>query len=223
MEPAFLCNFIPILGMVKERGKKKTGGKGMDVFEAVKSRRSSGNITQDPVPDELIEKVLEAATWAPSHHKTEPWHFYVITGEGRKALGKVYKDIAREKQVEKGETNEKKLEKAVEKAYRAPVVIAAVVEPNQKEKVLEQEEHAAVNAAIQNMLLAAHALGLRTFWRTGEAVTHPSMQQLLKLDEKAQVLGLIYLGMAADKELPPGKRKPVEEVTTWLRSETDFE
>lgn len=196
----------------------------MDVFEAIKSRRSNGLVSDKPVPKETIDKILEAGTWAPSHFKTEPWKFYVLIGEGRLALGEVLAEIAkRDMEGPLNETNQKKLEKIGEKPLRAPVVVTVAVEPNVKsEKVIIQEEYGAVYAAIQNMLLAAHALGLGGYWRTGKPTYDPLMKELFGLSEKGEVLGFLYFGYPK-REMSAGKRRPHEEVTKWIASKSDFD
>lgn len=68
----------------------------MDVIEAIRTRRSVGKVKPDPVDTKLIEEMLESAVWAPNHYHTEPWRFFVMVGEGRRALGRVYADIAAE-------------------------------------------------------------------------------------------------------------------------------
>jgi len=196
----------------------------MDVFEAIKTRRSNGLVRKEPVPKELIEKILEAGTWAPSHFRTEPWKFFVLEGDSRMALGEVLVKIA-EKTMDDptSETNIKKREKILEKPFRAPVIITVAVEPNvQSEKVIIQEEYGAVYAAIQNMLLAAHALGLAGFWRTGKPTYDPLMKKLFGLSVKGEVLGFLYFGYPK-KEMPPGNRKSINEVTTWLTVKDDFQ
>jgi nitroreductase len=59
----------------------------MDVFEAIRTRRSIGAVSQDVPPREVIEEILEAATWAPNHRLTEPWRFIVLAGSAREAFG----------------------------------------------------------------------------------------------------------------------------------------
>ena len=56
----------------------------MDVFEAIKGRRSIRRFKKDPVPDELILKVIDAARWAPSSKNKQPWEFIVIRDEETK-------------------------------------------------------------------------------------------------------------------------------------------
>ncbi|MEM3892262.1 MAG: nitroreductase family protein [Nitrososphaerales archaeon] len=59
----------------------------LDVLEAIKTRRSISKFKPDEPPKELIEKILDAGTWAPTHHLTEPWKFFVLTGKAREKLG----------------------------------------------------------------------------------------------------------------------------------------
>jgi len=193
----------------------------MDVIEAIKSRRSIGKVKQDLVSTELIEKVLEAATWAPCHHLTEPWKFFVLAGDGRKLLGKILADIAKEGMEDPTTAeNLEKIRKQEEKALRAPVVIAVAVTPSDNPRVERIEEFAAVNAAIQNMLLTAHALGLGAIWRSGKPAYHPKMKEAFGLRDEDEVLGFVYLGYP-DIEPPVRRRKPFTEKTVWINSDKD--
>ncbi|MBM7659886.1 nitroreductase [Bacillus mesophilus] len=195
----------------------------MEFLEIIRSRRSSGLVTDEPVSKEMLEKVLEAGTWAPNHHKTEPWKYFVLTGDSRNRLGEVLAKISEQNMEDpSSESNQKKIMKAKENSLRAPVIIVAAVEPSNHEKVIVQEEFGAVYASIQNMLLAAHALGLGGIWRTGQSSYDPLMRELFGLSEQGEVLGFLYLGHPR-REVPAGKRKSIEEVTRWLTKESDFE
>ncbi|WP_314586440.1 nitroreductase [Paenibacillus terrigena] len=188
-----------------------------DLFAAIQHRRSIGKVKQDAVPQEQIERLLEAATWAPNHRHTEPWKFFVMEGEGRRVLGRAYADIAlsqvsglsAEEEAEQRSNHEKK-------AFRSPIVIAVAVSPAEDANVTEIEEYAAVHAAVQNMLLAAHALGLGAVWRTGDPMYHPIMQEAFGLSGREQLVGMIYVGYP-DMEAPESKRIPAAEKTVWLR------
>src|SRR2546428_10577219 len=59
----------------------------MSVFDIIKRRRSIGKMTAERPTRKQIERLLEAATHAPNHHKVEPWRFFVLAGEARKELG----------------------------------------------------------------------------------------------------------------------------------------
>ncbi|PZD95598.1 nitroreductase [Paenibacillus sambharensis] len=188
----------------------------MNVYEAIRGRRTVGRVKQDPVPREKVERLLEAANWAPSHHATEPWRFFVMTGEGRDVLAQAYADIAAEQaQTADAEALAELRAKHAAKAYRAPVIIAAAVSPSNAPKVDRREELAAAHAAVQNLLLAAHAEGLGAIWRSGEPMYDPIMNSAFGLKEGDVLVGLIYLGYP-DIELPEGRRRPVQEKTVWL-------
>ncbi|MFC4301912.1 nitroreductase family protein [Cohnella boryungensis] len=184
--------------------------------DIIRGRRSIGKVKPDAVPKELVEKLLEAATWAPSHHRTEPWRFIVMMGEGRSALGRAYADIAAETWGEiSAEEREQRQEKEAAKAFRAPVVIAAVCSPSELPQADEREELAAVHAAVQNLLLTAHANGLGAVWRTGAPSYHQRMKQAFGLAAREQLVGLLYIGYP-DMPIPQAERAPVAEKTVWM-------
>lgn len=188
----------------------------MPLWEAIKDRRSVGRVKQDPVEISLIETLLEAANWAPSHHATEPWRFFVMTGGGRQALADAYADIAAEAAPNGVDDELQTLRrKAGDKAFRAPVVITVAVSPSNAPNVNRMEEFAAAHSAVQNMLLTAHALGLGAIWRSGEPAYHPRMKQAFGLTESEAVVGLIYVGYP-DMQQMSGKRKPVADKTVWM-------
>lgn len=187
-----------------------------DVFTIIRERRSIGRVKQDAVSRKLIEQILEAGTWAPNHHRTEPWKFAVLTGEGRRSLGNVLAEIALEDKVQlSDEEREAVKEKQVANAFRAPVVITVMVTPSDGPKVIRQEELAAGHAAAQNMLLAVHALGLGAVWRTGMQAYHPKMKELFNLRQDDEIIGFIYIGYP-DMPMPTVKRISFEEKTTWI-------
>ena len=97
----------------------------MDVFEAIYGRHSQAKVKPDPVPRELIEKLLEAAVQAPNHYKVRPWRFVVLTGDGLKKLGDV---MAASQQVRHPEFPPEAFDKCRTLPLRAPVVIAVGVD-----------------------------------------------------------------------------------------------
>jgi len=184
--------------------------------EVVRGRRSIGKVKDEPVSRELVEKLIEAAIWAPNHFRTEPWRFIVMTGEGRRVLGEAYVALASEGWAELAEEERaKKYEAEIAKALRAPVVIAAVCSPSDDARALPQEELAAAHAAVQNLLLAAHDSGLGAVWRTGAPTYHPKMKQAFQLGEREELVGFIYVGYP-DMQQPAATRTPGAEKTTWL-------
>ncbi|MGG3621998.1 nitroreductase [Bacillus gobiensis] len=188
----------------------------MELYEAIKNRRSIGKVKQDEVPKALIEKILDAAVWAPNHFRTEPWRFFVLQGEGRLQLGDVLADIVKDTMDDpETEENKVRLDKNRKNPLRAPVVIAVGVEPSDNPKVIVQEEFAAVHAAVQNMLLSAHAEGLGAVWRTGDICYHKKVAEFFGLPDNGQVVGFIYLGYP-DIDPKEPKKTSFESYTKWI-------
>lgn len=184
------------------------------LLTALKNRRSISKVAPEEPPEALIRTMLEAATWAPTHFMTEPWRFFVMRGDARRRLGEVMGDVCAEREDDAVKA-EAARERMAAKPLRAPYVIAVAAEPDQREKVFEIEEIAATAAAVQNMLLAAEALGLGAIWRTGWVTYTPQLRTFLGLSDQATVLGFVYVGyVASPAEVRP--RKPVDAVTHWL-------
>src|SRR5260221_4248684 len=138
----------------------------MELFEAIFNRMSIGKVKPDPVPQGLIEKILEAAAQAPNHHKVQPWRFIVLTGAARERLGEI---MARDLLARLPAAPPEIVASERAKPLRAPVLIAVGVDRPNGPKVVEMENVCAASAATQNMLLAAHVLWLAAQWRTGPA------------------------------------------------------
>lgn len=187
---------------------------GEAVIAAIKRRRSIGKMTSR-VPDRsLIERILEAGTWAPNHHLTEPWRFFVLHGDARTQLGGVMAAVAASRE-HTDEAGKAAAERAAGKPLRAPWIIALAVEPSDDPSIPEIEELAAGCAAAQNMLLAADALGLAAIWRSGWITFEPEITAFFGLSSRARMLGFIYVGYSA-MEPPARSRKDIVEVTTWM-------
>lgn len=184
----------------------------MEIFEAIQNRHSQGHVRPDPVPRELIEKLLQAAVQAPNHYKVRPWRFVVLTGEGRHKLGNV---MAASQQMRHPEFPAEAFEKCRALPLRAPVVIAVGVDKPSEPKVLEIENVAAAAAAVQNLLLAAHAMGLGAKWRTGEWARDTMVKQFLGFEADQHLIGFIYLGYPEIlTEAPP--RPSFDDRTVWI-------
>jgi nitroreductase len=141
-----------------------------------------------------------------------PWRFFVIQGEARDRLGEAM--VAALLKVNPTAPPELV---AVERAkpLRAPVLIAIAVDKPSGPKVVEIENVCAAAAAGQNLLLAAHALGLGAMWRTGAAATCPEVKELLGLALDQHLIAFIYVGYPV-ADMPAPSRPGAEDRTTWL-------
>jgi nitroreductase len=188
----------------------------VDVFEAITTRRSikPEKLDTRPVDRALIERVLEAANWAPSHGLTEPWRFVVFQGDARRALI----DATLATMLEPGEApigpGDARRTALEEKVLRVPVTIAIVVSPSSNPKIVEHEELASTAMAVQNLHLAATALGLGGYWTSGKKAFHPAMASFLGLVAPARCLGFFYLGWPL-APAPEGKRRPWQDKVSW--------
>ena len=184
----------------------------MEVFEAIHTRQSIGQVRPDPVPRELIDKILAAAVQAPNHYKVRPWRFAVMTGASREKLGEM---MAQSTKAARPEATEEELQKDRVKPLRAPVVIAVAVDKPGLTKAKEIENVCATAAAAQNMLLAAHALGLAAMWRTGPSATDPIIKQFFGWEPDQHLIGFVYVGYPQSEFAPP-LRPSFEDRTVWL-------
>lgn len=185
-------------------------------FDIIKQRRSIGQFTQEQPTRAQIERLLEAATYAPNHYVAEPWHFFVLTGAAREKLGEVMATSLRARLDEQdSEVMQLRLWRERQKPLRAPIIITVVTKGAlcQKEPVIEDIE--AASAAVQNMLLAAEELGLGTMWRTGDAAYDPLVKSWFGLTAEDHLVAFVYVGFpACTRQM----RVPTHfsEKTTWL-------
>ncbi len=173
------------------------------MLDIIYTRQSIGKLKPDPIPRDLIEQVLEAAVQAPNHYKVRPWRFVVLTGHAREKLGEVF---ARSLRARQPDLPEAAYEKERAKPLRAPVVIAVAVDKPSRPKEDLTENICAAAAAVQNLLLAAHALGLAAKWRTGAPATDPLVKTFLGFEADQPLIAFIYLGYAAFE--PPAVSRP---------------
>jgi len=184
----------------------------MDIFEALKTRHTIGKVKADALPRDVIEKLLEAGNDAPNHFKVRPWRFIVLTGDGRIRLGDA---MAASLSARQPDLPPEGLDKTRALPLRAPVVIAVGVDKPAEAKIPELENYAAVSAACQNILLAAHALGLGAIWRTGEWVNDLKVKEFLSFAPDQHIAGFLYVGYPeAVGEFPP--RPSFEDRTVWM-------
>jgi nitroreductase len=184
----------------------------MDIITAIHTRQSISKVAPDPVPHELVEKLLSAAVQAPNHFHVRPWRFIVIRGEGRNRLGDV---MAQALKVRAPETLEQALEVERARPLRAPLLIAVGVDKPSTPREVELENICAAAAAAENMLLAAHGLGLSAMWRTGAAASEPAVKTFLGLAPDQPLIAFIYVGYPLAEQTPV-ERPSFEDRTTWI-------
>jgi nitroreductase len=188
----------------------------MDVLEAIRTRRTVKEFLPDRVPRELIEQVLEAAIWAPNHRLTEPWGFVVLQRAALARLGELRRQMTVDYLTGKG-AKQSVIQQQGDDAYRktvgAPVTIAVTVAQH-ADPAVREEDYAATMAAVQNLMLAAHALGLASYLSTNHLIGYPPARALIGVPDDRRIFGLVQLGYPARQR--ESKRTPARAHTAWL-------
>ncbi len=169
----------------------------MDALEAIRSRQTHKSFAPEPVSRETIEELFDCARFAPNHHLTEPWRFRVL---GPEALARL-KEAA-------GPAEAPKLD-------RAPTLVVASVALTGAQQT-DEEDVCATAAAIYAVLLAAHARGLASYWRTPAILRVPAGRAAVGIPDGERVLGLIHLGQPRGPAPPARERSPIDRHLTFL-------
>lgn len=186
----------------------------MDLFSSIKHRRSvyPHQFSDKPIEDINIKKLLELANWAPTHRKTEPWRFKIMTGEFKKKAGEFFKKTYL-KTTEKPKSF--KAKKIVEKFVQSSHVIAVCMQRDPKESVPEWEEIAATAMAVQNMWVASSALNIGMYWSSPSF--RNNLKDLIPLNEGEQCLGFLYCGYFEGQIDLLERQSSIEEKTVWIQ------
>jgi len=149
---------------------------GMDVFKGIYTRRSVRDFTDVPVENEKVQEILTAGSWAPSGLNNQPWRFVVVrSSEKRGELARLthYSRILEQ----------------------APLAIAVFADRSAMYNDIK--DYQAIGACLQNMLLAAHALGLGTVW-LGEILKNAAaVRKSLDLPEELELMAVLAVGYPA--------------------------
>jgi len=213
-----------------------------DLFELIRTRRSIRKFQDKPVPEDLLLKALELATWAPNGGNYQPWRFLVITD---KSIIHKMGDEVKSKTILMGAWPEaEKFGEMVQRWQKnsdffrgAPVCIAVlmgkylsmadqILKARGEKDPLAQEMRSSrqlgnstlqsVAAAISYLSIALHLFGLGSTWVAGIQVAKKEIERLLNVEPEWDLVDLIPLGYPAESPTPP-PRKPVSEVVQFLR------
>lgn len=199
----------------------------LSLSQIITGRRSVRRYLDRPVPREQILEVLEAARWAPSPHGRQPWRFAVITREEPRhalveAMGAEWRrQLALDGQDEA--TIEARFRRSHARITGAPVVIVPCLYLEDLDVYPDAERQAAettmavqsLGCAVQNMLLAAYAMGFDGGWMCAPLFCQPAVRAALGLAETLHPHALIPLGYPA-RDPVRRPRRPLEElVVSW--------
>lgn len=165
----------------------------MDLLEGIQSRTSPLKLSAPAPSAAHLEQIVRAATRAPDHGRLRPWRFAVFEGAAREKLGDAMANCLRSRVPNSPQEH---LDAERGKAMRAPTIVVVGAKIS-KGKIPEIEQVNAVSAGVQNMLLAAHALGYGAMWKTGAAAYDPGVKALVGLAPEDHIVALVYLGTVA--------------------------
>jgi nitroreductase len=179
-----------------------------DLEEVIRGRRTINLYLQTPVPRALVREAIEAATWAPNHHVTEPWHFYLLGQETvERCLDLCFEIVSARKSEDAAQF---KREQWSEKPGWLVVTCR-----RSADELLQREDYAACAAAIQNFMLYLWKAGVGSKWTSGDITRDPRFFDILGIDaDRAFVVGLLWFGYP--KVTPAQKRKSLDDVLSEL-------
>jgi len=174
----------------------------LELMEAIRRRRTVRRYKADPVPEDKINHVLEAARLAPSYYNEQSWRFIVITQEQIKE--KVLRCISALSRLTFNPA--------------PPVLIVGCADPKKSAIKGDQEYYLVeMGIAMEHLMLAATELGLGTAWMC--AFDENTVKQILGVPENVRVVALTPLGYPAEKKEEVKERKPLKEIVCkecWL-------
>jgi nitroreductase len=176
--------------------------------ERLRGRRTVALFLQTPVDRKIILDAIEVARWAPNHHVTEPWHFYLLGPDATKRKIELVRQIVMEN---KGE------DKADFKAKAAEKIPGWLVLTCKKsdDEITQREDYASCCCAMQNLMLYLSEAGIGSKWATGAIAEDKRLLDLIGADsEREFVVGILRYGYA--KLTPTQTRKDISEIITEL-------
>jgi nitroreductase len=198
------------------------GTRVMDVFEAIRKRRAVRLYRPDPVSREQVLALLDAANQAPSGLNRQPWEFMVVTNNKIREMGKSYHSTLTEylKNWDVSPMRDfitrKDFIRFAETYGGAPVVIVVLVKadplPNFRKADIES-----ASAAMENLLLAATALGLGTCWMTGPLRDEENLRRILTIPADREIVAVTPLGYPEKVPPAPPRIDPtLEQKVRWV-------
>lgn len=159
-----------------------------NVAEVIKGRRSIKQFKQDPLPQGLLEELLNTAVWAPNHGLREPWRFIAFQGEGSKFLADTVFEF-----VKRAKPDPEFAAKRKEYISNIPLTLFVVApeDPRQREW---DEDYAAASALVQNFQLAAWEQGVGTIWKTDPYIYTPEFRSKVGVKPGEKIVAMIHAG-----------------------------
>jgi nitroreductase len=167
----------------------------MELFEAINTRSTAGRLVEQGPTAEQLQMLIAAASRAPDHGRMKPWRFVVVNGAARETFATA---VAEARRARLPDMTDDQIVAEKDKVRRSPAIMVvgcAITKGNSK--VPEIEQVIAVGAAVENMLLAANAMGLGAMWKTGPAAYDAGVKAAVGLDRDDHIVAILHLGTRA--------------------------
>ena len=184
------------------------------ISRIIRSRRAIYPVqyANEDIHHDFIDQLLELANWAPTHRRTEPWRYIVLSGAAKQRLGEFLADRY-EKRTTPDSFKPSKKEKIIEKCDKSQYIMLIILRRDPAERVPEWEEIAALAMSVQNMWLACSAEGVGCYWST--PATKDDVHEFVTLQPGEQCMGFFYIG-SFDGDWPEGHRTPMVDKVRYL-------
>jgi nitroreductase len=177
-----------------------------EIAELIRSRRTVKLFLNRPVRRKLVLDAIEVARWAPNHHVTEPWRFYLLGPQAIRGSVELTRIITTERKGAKAGD----FKAAAAAAVPGWLVVTCRTSDDERR---QREDYASCCCAIQNLMLYLSAAGVASKWSTGAVTTDPRFFDLLDIDPAEEfVVALLWYGYP--KVMPVQSRKDVAEIVT---------
>jgi nitroreductase len=176
-----------------------------ELAELIRGRRTINLFLQTPVPRDLVLEAIEVATWAPNHHVTEPWHFYLLGPESiKRCLDLCHAIVVAKKGADAADFKRQ--------SWSEKPGWLVVTCRKSEDDLREREDYAACAAATQNLMLYLWKAGVGSKWTTGDITRDPRLAEIIGFEAAEEfVVGLLWYGYP---KVTPGQRR--SEITEKL-------
>jgi nitroreductase len=164
----------------------------MELFEAIGSRVSAGRLAEPGPSPQQIETLIAAASRAPDHGRLKTWRFSVVNGVARDAFASA---VAEARRSRLPDMTDDQMVGERDKVRRSPtIIVVGCAVRRDVPKVPEIEQVIAVGAAVENLFLAAHAMGFGVMWKTGPAAYDAGVKATVGLKPDDHIVAILHLG-----------------------------
>jgi nitroreductase len=164
----------------------------MELFDAINTRSSAAKLT-DPGPSpEQLDRIIQAAARAPDHGRMKPWRVTIVNGAARDGFATA---VAEARRAQLPNMTDDQIVAERDKIRRSPsIVVVGCAVKKDNPKVPEIEQVSAVAAGVENMFLAAHALGFGVMWKTGPAAYDDRVKATVGLKPDDHIVAILHFG-----------------------------